>query len=162
MSTRRCTDKDIIAAVRASFSVAQTLRMLGLSPTGCNYKGMYSHFRRLGLDTSHFTGQTHLRGKTHSWTPKRPLAEILVQNSTYRDNTKLKRRLIKAGLLINHCYRCGLKPVWQGEPLVLILDHINGDTFDYRIENLRLLCPNCNTQQKTFAGRNKGRYRSTL
>jgi hypothetical protein len=38
----------------------------------------------------------------------------------------------------------------------------NGDTFDYRIENLRLLCPNCNSQQPTFAGRNKGRYRSTF
>jgi hypothetical protein len=141
--------------------MAQVLRMLNLLPTGSNYKGMYANFRRLGLDTTHFTGQAHLRGKTHSWTPMRPLSEILVRNSTYRDNCKLKRRLLKAGLLVNHCYRCGREPVWQGEPLVMILDHINGDTFDYRIENLRLLCPNCNTQQKTFAGRNKGRYRAT-
>ena len=162
MKKRRYTDRDIIVAVRANFSMAQVLRVLKLLPTGANYKGMYANFTRLGLDTSHFTGQGHLKGKTHSWTPERPLAEILVQHSTCKNNQHLKRRLLKAGLLVNHCYRCGLGPVWQGEPLVMILDHMNGDTFDYRIENLRLLCPNCNTQQKTFAGRNKGRYRSTL
>jgi hypothetical protein len=115
---------------------------------------MQDHFIRLGPDTSHFTGQGHLRGKTHSWTPRRPLNEILVQNSTYRDNKKLKRRLLKEGLLTNHCYICGLEPIWLGEPLVLVLDHINGDALDYRLENLRLLCPNCNSQQATFAGRN--------
>jgi hypothetical protein len=157
MPSRRYTDQDIIEAARSSFSIAQVLRILHLSPTGCNYRGIHTHFSRLGLDTSHFTGQGHLRGKTHSWTPKRPLADILVKNSTYRDNTKLKRRLLKEGLLVNRCYDCGLEPLWQGRLLVMVLDHINGDPFDYRIENLRLLCPNCNSQQLTFAGKNKGR-----
>ena len=160
MTTRRCSDEDIVAAVRESFSIAQVLRMLGLSPTGCNYKGMHTHFKRLSLNTSHFTGQGHLRGKSHCWTPRRPLSEILVEHSTCRNNSKLKRRLIKEGLLHSQCYLCGLEPIWQGKPLVLVLDHINGDTYDYRIENLRLLCPNCNRQQSTFAGKNKGRYRT--
>src|SRR6266542_544856 len=77
MRIRRYTDQDIIEAVRSSFSIAQVLRMLRLSPTGANYKGMYANFSRLGLNTSHFTGQGHLKNKTHSWTPERPLAEIL-------------------------------------------------------------------------------------
>jgi hypothetical protein len=157
MRTRRYTDREIIEAVRSSFSIAQVLRILHLSPTGCNYKGMYTHFSRLGVDTSHFTGQGHLRGKTHSWTPARPLAEILVKNSSYGNIKHLKRRLLEAGLLVNRCYECGLEPLWQGKLLVMVLDHINGDPFDYRIENLRLLCPNCNSQQPTFAGKNKGR-----
>jgi len=134
--------------------------MLRLSPVGGSYKTMYDHFARLGLDTSHFTGQGHLKGKIPSWTPKRPLVEILVEHSTYRDNRKLKRRLLREGLLVNRCYECGLEPLWQGKPLVLVLDHINGKSSDYRIENLRLLCPNCNSQQDTFAGRNKRRHRS--
>src|SRR6266849_3050003 len=109
MRTRRYTDQEIIEAVQSSFSIAQVLRILRLSPTGCNYKGMYVHFSRLGLDTSHFTGQGHLRGKTHSWTPQRPLAEILVERSTCRSTSRVKRRLLKAGLLLNRCYNCGLE-----------------------------------------------------
>jgi hypothetical protein len=155
---RRYTDQDIIDAVRASFSIAQVLKLLGLRPTGANYKGLHAQFARLGIDTAHFTGQGHLRGKTHSWTPKRPLAEILVVNSDYLCTHNLKARLLKEGLLINRCYECQSPPVWRGQRLVLILDHCNGDRSDNRLENLRLLCPNCNSQQPTFAGKNKGYY----
>lgn len=160
MRRRRYTDRDIINAVQSSFSIAQVLRVLRLSPTGCNYKGIQANFARLGLDTSHFTGQAHLRGKHHSWTPKRPLSEILVIDSPYLSSRHLKHRLLKEDILVNRCSECGSSPVWQGKPLVLILDHRNGNRCDNRIENLRLLCPNCNSQQETFAGRNKGRYRS--
>jgi len=155
---RRYTDQHILDAVRSSYSIAQVLKSLRLSPTGCNYKAMHAHFTRLGLDTSHFTGQGHLKGKRHSWTPKQPLPEILVQNSTYRTTSHLKARLLREGVLVAQCYECGSPPFWQGKPLVLILDHINGDRADNRIDNLRLLCPNCNSQQGTFAGKNKGRY----
>jgi hypothetical protein len=155
---RRYSDQDIRDAVGSSASIAQVLKILRLSPTGCNYKAMHCHFVRLGLNTSHFTGQAHLRGKRHSWTPRRPLGEILVQHSTYQTTSHLKNRLLREGILINRCSACGSLPFWQGQPLVLILDHINGDRADNRKDNLRLLCPNCNSQQGTFAGRNKGRY----
>ncbi len=159
MKKRGYTDEEIIAAVKASFSVRGVLKILRLSPTGCNYKGMHANFARLGLDTSHFTGQGHLRGKHHGWTPKRPLSEILVVGSDYLGSSHLKHRLLKEGFLVNQCSRCGLPPVWQGERLTMILDHRNGDNRDNRLENLRLLCPNCNSQQPTFAGKNRGRYR---
>ncbi len=157
---RRYTDQAIIDTVRVSYSIAQVLKALCLSPTGANYQAMYANFGRLSLDTSHFTGQGHLKGKRHSWTPSRPLSEILVENSTYIGTCHLKIRLLKAGYLRNRCSVCGSDPVWQGAPLVMVLDHINGNNSDHRLENLRLLCPNCNSQQPTFAGKNKGRYRS--
>jgi len=155
---RRHTDEDLINAVRSSFSVAQVLKLLHLSPTGANYKAMHAHFSRLGLDTSHFTGQGHLKGKQHSWTRSRPLTDILVEKSTYAVTSHLKARLLKEGFLTNCCAECNSLPLWRGKPLVLILDHKNGNRSDNRIENLRLLCPNCNSQQPTFAGKNKGRY----
>jgi hypothetical protein len=114
------------------------------------------------LDRSHFTGQGHLKSKHHSWTSSWPLAEILVENSPYTCNSRIKPRLLREGLLANQCSECGCPPVWQGKPLVLILDHRNGNHADYRLENLRLLCPNCNSQQPTFAGKNKGRYTSPV
>jgi hypothetical protein len=160
MRTRRYTDVELMEAVQSSFSVAQVLKILGLSPTGCNYKAMYANFSRLKLDISHFTGQGHLKGKSHSWTKRRPLVEILVRGSTYTNTRSLKQRLLREGMLVCRCSECGNGPVWQGKPLVLILDHKNGEHADNRQENLRLLCPNCNSQQETFAGRNKGRYSS--
>jgi hypothetical protein len=84
-----------------------------------------------------------------------------VEGSTYTCTNTLKVRLLREGLLVNRCYECGMEPLWQGKRLVLILDHRNGDNTDNRLENLRLLCPNCNSQQPTFAGKNKGRYRAT-
>src|SRR5262245_13035186 len=107
---RRYTDHELIDAVRSSYSVARVLKILGLSPTGCNYLAMYAHFDRLGLDTTHFTGQAHLKGKRHSWTPGRSLADILVEQSTYQATSRLKARLLKAGLLVNRCSACGQPP----------------------------------------------------
>ena len=47
--------------------------------------------------------------------------------------------------------------LWNGEPLGLILDHINGNSSDNNTQNLRLLCPNCDAQLPTRGGGNKGR-----
>lgn len=48
---------------------------------------------------------------------------------------------------------------WNGKKLNLILDHINGVSGDNRPKNLRLLCPNCNSQQSTHGGGNKGKVK---
>ncbi|MES2462548.1 MAG: HNH endonuclease [Armatimonadota bacterium] len=65
----------------------------------------------------------------------------------------LKRRLLTAGLLKEECQECGLGPEWNSKRLYLHLDHINGSHTDNRIENLRLLCPNCHSQTENYAGR---------
>lgn len=60
---------------------------------------------------------------------------------------------MRVGLLPDKCAICDLGPEWNGLSLTLQLDHINGKPKDNRIENLRLLCPNCHSQTETFAGR---------
>lgn len=71
----------------------------------------------------------------------------------------VKRRLIQEGVLAERCKECGGGTSWNGKPIVLVLDHVNGINNDYREENLRLLCPNCNSQTDTFSGRNVRKLR---
>ena len=149
----KCSDQEFIDAVQASVSIAEVLRRLNLTPAGANYKFVHAWLARLSLDTSHLLGQGYLKGKSHSWTESVPLEAILVANSSYRNNARLKMRLVRAGILKNECQECGVSQ-WRGHPLSLVLHHINGVNTDYRRENLALLCPNCHSLTDTFAGRN--------
>lgn len=80
-------------------------------------------------------------------------ADVFVENSSYARHN-LKARIIKQNLLTYKCVCCGNKGEHNGKPLVLQLDHINGINNDHRLENLRFLCPNCHTQQETYAAKN--------
>ena len=157
--TRTWTDEQLKKAVATSKSFAQVLEALNLQTTGGNYKHIQQCIKLLGLDNSHFTGQGYRRGGNYpgSGFQPRPLDEILIKGSNYQSTSSLKKRLLKENLLVNCCSICSQVPSWQGEPLVMVLDHINGDNTDNRLRNLRLLCPNCNSQQPTFC-----RKRSTI
>ena len=72
-----------------------------------------------------------------------------------KSTSKLKLRLIKENILENKCVICGLGPEYNGKKLNLHLDHIDGNPFDNRLSNLRILCPNCHSQTETFCGKNK-------
>jgi len=148
------TEEQFRAAVPKSYSIAQVLKAIGLKITGANYKTVHAKIKQFGLDTSHWTGMGHLKGKTHSWTAKIDLSKILVENSPYICSSSLKKRLFKAGLFQNKCSECGISE-WREKKLSIQLDHINGSNRDHRIENLRMLCPNCHSQTSSFAGRNK-------
>lgn len=65
-----------------------------------------------------------------------------------------KRVLLRHEVLPQVCAICGCPPEWCGKPLTLVLDHENGIKNDNRVENVRLVCPNCNSQLPTFSGRN--------
>jgi len=77
---------------------------------------------------------------------------------THNSATPLKRYLVeKHG---EQCNECGLKSIWNGKPLVLQLDHVDGDSDNNFPKNLRLICPNCHTQTDTFGSKGKGsRYK---
>ncbi len=148
---RSYTDQEFIDAVKNSRSKRQALLTLGLKAAGGNYKCLELKVQELGLDTSHWKGQGWGKGLTHG--PRRPVQEYLTENSTFQSN-KLKHKLFNQGLKEKVCESCGLDE-WRGQPISLELDHINGVNTDNRLENLRILCPNCHAQTETYRGRNK-------
>lgn len=149
------TKEQLEVAVKESLSIASVCRKVGIKPKGANYGTIRLKLERFEIDFSHFTGQAWNVGERfREFGKKYPLSEILVENSTYRSNERLKIRLVKEGLKENECEKCGIDS-WLSEPLSLHLDHINGDHRDNRIENLRFLCPNCHSQTPTYCRKNK-------
>jgi 5-methylcytosine-specific restriction endonuclease McrA len=151
-------DGELTKVVRESISIRECLSKLGLAAYGSNYAGFRKRVSDLGLDTSHFTGQASVKNKKNYRGYTRSLDSIMVENSTYTSTNKLNKRLVKEGILEFKCSECGILD-WNGKDLALHLDHINGTSNDHRLENLRLLCPNCHSQTSTYAGKNWGKYK---
>lgn len=121
----------------------------------------YDKIQRVKKTIEHFgmsNGSWHKAVKRGDIIPRTnkvlSLNELLVDNRPQTSRTHLKKRLIKSGLLIEKCFECGLGDEWNGKKIVLQLEHKNGKNKDNRLENLCLLCPNCHSQTKTFAGKN--------
>ncbi len=146
---RSWTDEDLTLAVRDCVTVSDVARRLGYQPNGGVHRLLVGHIRHLELDTSHFDGQAWARGRSFKGRRLMPLEQILVPNSTYRSSGHLRRRLIAANLKPDHCEECGLRE-WRDRPISLALDHVNGDHTDNRLENLRILCPNCHALTDTW------------
>lgn len=133
------TKELISSAVVSSFSWAETCRKLGIKPASGSQTHLKSRAIGFGVDFKHFTGQGWNKGKR--FPPKRSVHSYLVLNSTTK-SSEIRERLIKSGLKKAECEQCRVSE-WQGEPVVLELDHVNREHTDNRIENLRILCPNC-------------------
>jgi hypothetical protein len=93
-------------------------------------------------------------GRSPKWDDHFPLDQVLVENSTYA-RICVKRRIIAENLIEYKCGCCGIGPEWNGKPMPLILDHINGVNNDNRLENLRFVCSNCDSQLDTYKSRNR-------
>ena len=145
------SDEQFIQIVQESNSYSDCLRALGLGTRGGSSTDILKRrIAELNCSTEHFGKQLQ------SVSAKYSLEEILVENSSYANISRLKQRLINEGKMEYKCQKCGISE-WLGNPLTLQLDHINRVNNDHRLTNLRFLCPNCHSQTDTYAGKNMGR-----
>lgn len=132
-----------------------------LREAGGNYAQLKKYILELGLETRHFTGRAWNKGLRVKGVPRIPLEKILVRKSSFQ-SFKLKKRLFAAKLKPMRCEECGWAKTSPDGYLPLELDHINGDRMDNRLENLRILCPNCHSLKPTHRGRNSGKKARVL
>jgi hypothetical protein len=151
MSTKY-TKELLEEAVSNSTSVAGVLRWLGLKQAGGTQSYIGKRIKHFGIDTSHFVGQAHNKGKSFP-AKRKSYSEILIVKSEGSHKTKtsqIRRALIEYGIE-HQCSECKVKPLWNGKILVLQVDHKDGDWLNNQVSNLRFLCPNCHSQTPNYS-----------
>ncbi len=151
---RSWTDQQLAAAVVKARSYRAVLIALKLVPAGGNYDHVNRRIQQLELDTSHFTGKRWNTGITYVLKSTPPVESLLVEDSLFQ-SYKLKKKLFQEGLKKPQCELCGWAKISDDGRIPVELDHINGDKTNNRLNNLRILCPNCHSLQLTHRGKNK-------
>jgi len=141
MQKRNVTDEEVIAAYNKHQHIGKIAAHLKVP-----HIQAWRLCQKLGLQAA--------GSKGGGWKQKTPLSEILLGLHPHFQTLKLKNKLLREGIFENKCAICGLCS-WQNKPLNMQLDHIDGDSTNHMLENLRLLCPNCHAQTDTYCGKNK-------
>ena len=139
--------------IKEGINKTDVLRKLGLGMHGGNYNTLSRYIHRNNINIDHFEyNKPTVKKVTYKYDN---INDILIKNSPYRKTSNLKKRLYKEGLKKRECELCGQNEEWKGKKMSLILDHINGDPMDNRLENLQIVCPNCNATLPTHCRGNR-------
>ena len=136
------------ALVKQSTSRTDIFLKLKMRKSGASFSILNKRLVQDNIDISHFiTGST---GRDS--TRKQSDDVVYRKNSTYKH---IRSRVMRDNFMAYQCVKCNNNGEWLNSKLTLALDHINGDRYDNRKENLRWLCPNCHSQTETYCSKNK-------
>lgn len=161
MSRLRFTKEQLEQSIENSLNFSQALRFMKMNTNGsANHKTIKKYVKLWNIDTSHFLSHSEYMKKLYNDGIMKPISKrdiktILVRDSDYMSSHNLKNRLYNENIKKSICEMCGQDENWKGKKMSLILDHINGISNDNRIENLRIVCPNCNATLPTHCSKNR-------
>jgi Zn finger protein HypA/HybF involved in hydrogenase expression len=157
---KKINTSDLVAAVRSSHSYAEVIKQLNLTQSGSMHRRIKNEIRKLQLDIGHFTGQLWNKGKTALDDARiftKYDTEIFVENSQY-SKSYIRKLVLQKKFIDYKCAVCSNDGQWLDKKLSLQLDHINGNSQDQSLENLRFLCPNCHSQTDTYCAKIKSSH----
>ena len=141
----KVTDEQIIEACNTEPTMARAASFLKLH---------FNTFKRRAILLGCYNPNQAGRGITKKNNGNKiPLDEILTGRHPYYQTNKLRIRLINEGIKDEKCEVCGIVD-WNGSVVSFDLDHIDGDRTNHKLDNLRIICPNCHSQTKTYRGKN--------
>lgn len=139
-------DMEFIRICLESDTMAQAAAKLGLH---------FNTFKRKAIKLDCYkTNQAGKGIKKKDNGNKISLIEILEGKHPYYQTNKLRKRLISEGYKTGECEVCEITE-WNGQPITIELDHIDGNRNNHSLENLKMLCPNCHSQTPTFRGKKR-------
>jgi predicted RNA-binding Zn-ribbon protein involved in translation (DUF1610 family) len=143
--------------VANSISIAGVLRYLEIPLAGGTHAHISRKLKRLGIDTSHFKRVAPNKGKPSARRLTPEHVPVVRSPGSRRPESRILRRALRESGVPYACVACGIETEWNGKPIILHVDHVDGNWLGNRRNNLRFLCPNCHSQTPTFAGRFKNK-----
>jgi 5-methylcytosine-specific restriction endonuclease McrA len=113
----------------------------------------FNTFKKYAIKLNCYKTNQSGKGINKSLPPKIELEEILDGRHPHFQTFKLKNRLLKNEIVENKCSICSIEE-WNGKKINMELDHIDGNRTNHKLENLRMLCPNCHSQTDTYRAKN--------
>jgi hypothetical protein len=129
--------EELLKVYSKSETLSDVLRHYGLRAAGGNHKTLEKVLSTFNIDyETKKLDAKRKKQQTMVWKTRIPSEELFVENSKH-SRSSVRRRILKDNLIPYICAICGMEPMWLGQPLTLILDHIN-----------------CNSQLPTHCGKN--------
>jgi len=143
------TKDELTTAIAKSSCWSDACRTLKITVCTFNFKRLQHLCRINELSTEHFNIKATFKRNKHYWSHE----EIFVKKSR-ASRSVLRDYVLRHNVLKLKCAECNTEKTWNNKPITLEIDHVNGHSEDNRLENLRMLCPNCHSQTNTYRRKN--------